>query len=160
MNKSELKAAGMHEIGCRVDDLLEGTKARQEQIKGEKTAFLFAAKQIGSDLIPKMEADKLTPKQREVCKRWLVRAIGSLENLALRCDTAAIATGGKVQALEIVVDEVSKMYDQEKRRAEIKPEDKRARVEGKSLKEQRAPATKKAKSSKKKAKKKSAKNAG
>lgn len=131
--KAEIRATALHEVGVALDDRLEATKREQQQLAGQKAAFGLGAKLV-QQLMPAVDAEvadgKLDLVQAELAKRWIARAGGVLQNLALRADSALLTGQGRVEALTAAVEDLRRRHEAEAGKAARPQEAPGARQEG------------------------------
>jgi len=122
VEKAELRAAAIQEIGSRVDDLLEASNAAAQQVEGGESAALHVA-----ELIKKLHAhvDKdidegviTSLKEGEMIKRWITRAVHIAEQYAGGLTRAKQAQKGHAQGITAVVQMLKNQHDQELRTRE------------------------------------------
>lgn len=117
IEKSELKKLTIHDIGCRVDDMLEACNKEREQLIGGKSAAEQVAKLIDSlnshadkDLesgaIPDLETLSLV-------KKYIGRAFFAAKGLADNLANREVMSAGKQDLASKVIDMLSNMQDQE-----------------------------------------------
>jgi hypothetical protein len=114
--KSELRAAGMHEVGVRLDDLLEA--ARKEVLRCEGAALgLFQCAKAVNDLNAHVDLDvsegKYDLETAGHVKRYLSRASQVVQNLGVASNNSKMASAGQVQMAETMVTVTKKMFDAE-----------------------------------------------
>lgn len=118
--KAEIKMETAHEIGCKVDDLLQATEKELHALSGAKTALHQAAVRIEGmqKLVEQDERDgKLTPDQYATAKEWVNRAVGQLRSMAVAAETNETQTRGKTLAYQHVIEAVKKVHAIEKAKA-------------------------------------------
>jgi len=132
--KSEIKMSVAHDIGCSLDDMLTGARAEIHRWEGAKLAHQQAQGGIdslmGIHLKKDLEEGTLGMEEAEKIQRWLQRARGINENLAIQSDAMICKAKGKVEAMEKAVLITKKVYDAEarKREALLNPEEPDDRV--------------------------------
>lgn len=142
--KSEIKAAAAHDIGVRVDDLLEEAQREAYRASGAQAALLDAAK-----MIQKLHAYVDEDVEKGVCdlvaaklaKTYVTRAITAVESMSQRANNIQLAAQGRVQGLETVVRSVKTYHDVEQAKASaphpVATEVEAATGPGPSIKERR-----------------------
>jgi hypothetical protein len=117
--KSEVKIATAHDIGVRMDDLLEQAKSEVAQLAGAQTALNESAKAVAK-LLTAVDADvdggMYDLQTAQTAKLYVNRAVAVLENLARQTSNMVLAANGKVTAFEKSVQSVSTYQDAEKGR--------------------------------------------
>jgi hypothetical protein len=152
LEKIELRAAGMHEVGVRMDDLLDAARKEVLRCEGAQLGLLQATKGV-IDLIAYVDKDvdegKYGLEAAKLIKLYLSRASEVVQNLSKNANNQKIAATGQVQMAEVAVQITKKMHDGELAKraavaaAEATPEDVtlRTRPEGvhppATIKEQR-----------------------
>lgn len=119
--KAELKMLVTHEVGVRVDDSLEVAKKDLAMLEGRQVSLGDAAKTIETLLehVDKdLEEEKLPEEAAQHVKRYIVRGVNALQNLAQQATNNRIAQTGRVQALEQTVTMLKNMVDAERSKAE------------------------------------------
>lgn len=116
VEKSELRAAGMHEVGMRMDDLLEAAKKESIRCEGAVLALLQATKAV-ADLNAHVDRDLdeglYDLPIATLIKKYLGRAVQATQNLGLNAANTRMTSAGAVQAYETAVTVTKKMYDGE-----------------------------------------------
>jgi hypothetical protein len=119
--KHEIKALTYHEVGVKMDDLLEGAKADLTRFDGAKQA-LIQGKQKVEELTLHVDKDMreelMSPEQASLVKRYLIRAVSVLQNLGIQSEIQYYQTQGRVAAMEKAVGITKGFYDAEKARFE------------------------------------------
>lgn len=124
--KSEIKASTTFDIGERIDEKLEAARGMVHYATGGAAGlrqgsklleglFEHVKKDIEAGLLDKTEGEPL--KVAEHVNRYIKRCMGVLENLATAADINVVRNQGKVEALEVVVKELKRNYDDETQRA-------------------------------------------
>jgi hypothetical protein len=117
--KHEVKALTYHEIGMRLDDQLDAAKSEQSGFEGAKQAFQLASKRV-EDLTAHIDKEVkdgvMDIEQSTLAKRWILRAINVVSNLAMQSEVQFYQAQGKVVALTQAVKHTKNLYDQEKAR--------------------------------------------
>jgi len=120
IEKAEIKMAVAHDIGCSLDDMLTAARAEIHRWEGAKLAHQQAQGGIdslmGIHLKKDLEEGNLGMEEAEKIQRWLQRARGVNENLALQSDAMICKAKGKVEAMEKAVLVTKKVYDTEERK--------------------------------------------
>jgi hypothetical protein len=116
----ELRASAMHDVGIRLDDLLEAARKEVLRCEGAVTGILQCAKAV-NDLIPHVDKDvdegKYDLETAKLIKLYLSRAAYVVQNLGMNASNQRIASAGQVQMAEVVVTVTKKMYDAEMQRS-------------------------------------------
>lgn len=119
VNKAEIKIFTAHELGCRLDDLLESNTKDMYRLEGGVVALRQATMGLENLLAvvdKEMDADKFDLEQAKEIKRYVQRAIQVVTNMVLNTDNNRIAYGGRVQALQLAVDVAKKFQDEESKK--------------------------------------------
>lgn len=115
--KHEVKTHTFHEIGMKLDDMLEASKRDQARMDGAKQALLHARNKV-EELTKHVDKDVLDSlldlEQASLVKKYIVRAVGVLSNLALQSEVQYHQTQGQVVALEKTVAMTKNLYDAER----------------------------------------------
>lgn len=123
VEKSKLKAAFAHDIGCQVDDQLEAAKKKIEQARGGRNA-LKSATQFVAKLMEHVDKDReeglLDPTKLDgelavaaLLKRYIQRCAGVVDNLATQGEIQLQQAMGEARGLEQVVQRLKAVHDQE-----------------------------------------------
>jgi hypothetical protein len=122
--KSEIKAAAAHDIGVRVDDLLEEAQREAYRASGAQAALLDAAKMI-QKLHEHVDKDVSDGAYDLVAAKWakvyVTRAMAAVESMSQRANNIQLAAQGRVQGLQEVVRSVKSFHDLEVARAAAPP---------------------------------------
>ena len=119
VNKAEIKIFAAHELGCRLDDLLESNTKDMYRLEGGVVALRQAAtalENLSSVIDKEMDEGKFDLDQAKEIKRYVQRAVQSVTNLVLNTDNNRIAYGGRMQALKLAVDVAKKFQDEESKK--------------------------------------------
>lgn len=118
--KSGIKAAAAHDIGMRVDDLLEEAQREAYRASGAQAALLEAGKMI-QKLHGYVDEDVEKGLYDLVAAKWakvyVTRAVAAMESMSQRANNIQIAAQGRVQGLETVVQSVKTYHDVEQAKA-------------------------------------------
>lgn len=169
MEKGEIKAATVHELGLKFDDMLEAAQKEVARNEGAKLAMLGASKKVG-ELVAHVDKDMDEGAFSNLdgplaiaaaVKKYVIRACGVLDSGAVSAENHRLIGHGKILAFEQMISNMAKVRDMElekvKQRQEMasgaasNPRSRPVGVSpGKTLKEQRqqeaAPAVAPAKS--------------
>jgi len=113
LEKSQVKVATIHEVGCSVDDLLEGANHRQHQAKGAAHALRAHAKNIQALITAAdndLEQGIPDDETLEHVKKWLLRAYHATTNFADHWSNLEQQAIGEINALKRAVEVVSKLH--------------------------------------------------
>lgn len=130
MEKGEIKAATVHEIGCRFEDMLEAAKVDSARNEGAKVGLQAAAKKVlelqahvDKDLDEGVFGDVDGPMAvASQVKKYVSRAVGVLESMSVTAENHRILMQGKVQAFQQMIDNMSKLHDMELEKTKAKQE--------------------------------------
>ena len=121
MDKGEIKAATVHELGVKFDDMLDASRRDVDRNEGAKLAMLGAAKKVG-DLAVHVDKDMDEGvfsnldgplAVAKVVKKYITRACGVLESGYQAAENHRLVAHGKVLAFEQMVGNMKKIHDQE-----------------------------------------------
>jgi hypothetical protein len=115
INKAEIKIFTAHELGCRLDDLLESNTKDMYRLEGGVVALrqaITALEGLLAVVDKEMDADKFDLEQAKEIKRYVQRAVQVVTNMTLNTDNNRIAYGGRIAALTSAV-EIAKKYQAE-----------------------------------------------
>lgn len=119
VNKAEIKIFTAHELGCRLDDLLESNTKDMYRLEGGVVALRQAVTALEGLLVvvdKEMDADKFDLEQAKEIKRYVQRSIQAVTNMVLNTDNNRIAYGGRMQALGLAVEVAKKYQDEESKK--------------------------------------------
>jgi uncharacterized DUF497 family protein len=143
--KAELRAAGMHEVGVRMDDLLEEAQREVLRCEGASVGLLQAVKAI-NELNAHVDADVTEERYgidvAKVAKQYLSRSAQVVTNLSMNASNKRMMAIGQAQGVQTAVAITKKLVEHERSKA-VPPveEDSRRRTEGvrpaPTIKEQR-----------------------
>lgn len=127
IEKAELKKAVAHEIGCRLDDLLEAGHVEVHGYDGARKAFRQGAKSVGELLAlvdKELDEGKFNElegplKVAEVVKKYVQRAVNLLDNLQMNAEANHLKAQGKVEALTTAITVPKKLWDDESKKIEV-----------------------------------------
>lgn len=115
--KSEVKAATLHEVGMKLDDVLEAAERELHTLEGGKQALHMGQKKVEQHLANvdrDVQEGKLDLEQATLIKRWVTQCVHILENLALQAEVQMYQAQGKVVGAKHVVAVAKSLYDREK----------------------------------------------
>lgn len=113
--KAEVKIATAHEIGVRVDDMLDAAKRDLERSIGAQSALTEGAKLVQSlHAVADKEIDQgaLDLETAKKVKQFVTRAVVALEMLAQKATNIQQVSHGRVQGLQAAVSSVKTFSDQ------------------------------------------------
>lgn len=121
MDKGEIKAATVHELGCKFEDMLEASKQDESRNEGAKTALLMASKKVtelqthvDKDLDEGAFGDVDGPLAvAALVKKYLTRAATVLESGAASAENHRLMAAGKTQAFRQMIDNMKRLHDLE-----------------------------------------------
>jgi len=118
--KAEIKMETAHEIGCKIEDLLQAAEKELHVMGGAKSGFQQAATRVEA-LQKQAELEekegKLSIDQYKVAKDWVNRAVGILRQLASAAESNEQQVRGKTIAYKQAVDTIQKVHLVEKTKA-------------------------------------------
>lgn len=112
--KAEIRVAAAHDIGVRMEDMLDEARAEVERMRGARLALVEAAKKLEEHLqVVGSESDqgKLDPEHVSLVKRYVNQCGGIVRNLATGAEAKLLIAQGKVAGLEQSVKEVKRAHD-------------------------------------------------
>lgn len=116
LDKSEIKLSVLHDLGCRLDDLLEEAQNERLRADGASSALVQASKAItrltslvDDDVEKKRYDDDTAAKVKE----YLDRCAVLIDSMALNTRNHRIATVGRGEAFDVVVKVLKKEHDAE-----------------------------------------------
>jgi len=121
MDKGEIKAATVHELGCKFEDMLEAAKLDEARNEGAKTALLMASKKV-SELSVHVDRDLDEGVFGNVdgplavaalIKKYLTRAAAVLESGAASAENHRLMSAGRSQAFQQMIENMRKLHDLE-----------------------------------------------
>ncbi len=121
IEKSEVKVAAAHEIGCRLDDALEATTKDLYRLEGAVTALKQAVQiveSIGKVVDKDMDDGRFGLEEATHIKQYLHRATLMVTNLQTNAESNRVAQTGKIQAMETAVKIAKNFKDAEDAKAQ------------------------------------------
>jgi len=115
--KHEIKALTYHEVGMKMDDLLEGAKADLARFDGAKQALIHGkqkVEELTQHVDKDMREELMSPEQAALVKKYLIRAVSVLQNLGIQSEIQYYQTQGRVAAMEKAVGVTKSFYDTER----------------------------------------------
>ena len=130
MDTNEVRAEFAHEIGCKLDDMLDAAKLDAARDEGAKNALQALVKRISElGLLVDKEMDEGLfsgvdgpMSVAAAIKKYIVRASAVLESGALQAESHRLMCCGRVQTLELIVGNMKKTYDMELGKAALRKE--------------------------------------
>jgi len=128
MEKGEIKAATVHEIGVRFEDMLEAGRQEVSKNEGAKLALLMAIRQV-NELAAHVDKDLDAGAFNDVTepmavatlvKKWLTRTCAVLETGSVSAENHRLIAQGRVQAFQQMIDNMKKLHDMELGKLEAK----------------------------------------
>jgi hypothetical protein len=116
LEKTEARAAGIHEVGMRMDDLLEGAQQEVNRSEGAALGLLQASKAVialNGHVDTDITEGKYDLVVAEHVKRYVARAAQVVETLAQKARNQQLAAMGQVQGMQTAVAVTKKMFDAE-----------------------------------------------
>jgi hypothetical protein len=113
MDKAEVKMLTLHEVGCRVDDMLDGAQQELCRLEGGVVAITSAKKAI--EQLSALVSDDVTKQRYDESaaakiKEYIERCMLILAAQQKRADFERVAAHGKITALKTVVDAIKKEH--------------------------------------------------
>lgn len=121
IDKTDIKVGAAHEIGCRLDDVLDGATKDMYRLEGAASAFQQATKSIESlmKIVDKdLDGDKIDLETIKIIKSYVQRAHNAMTNLASQAETNKLTQSGKVQAMQKAIEITKKFKDEELNKAQ------------------------------------------
>lgn len=130
MDKGEIKAATIHELGLKFDDMLEAAHKEVARNEGATAACLAASKKVGElavhvdkDMDEGLFADVDGPLAvAKAIKKYLVRVCGILETGAKSADNHRLVSQGRAMAFDQMVKNMKQLHDLELEKSRQKKE--------------------------------------
>jgi hypothetical protein len=121
MDKSQFKAAVIGQIGVKTEEMLEAAKLDEARNAGSHIALFGAVKKINElaanvdkDVEEGLFNDLGEPLQiAAAIKKYITRASGAVESLAVSAATAQTICQGRIQAMELMVKNLKREHDAE-----------------------------------------------
>lgn len=120
LDKSDLKIQTANELGCRLDDLLEGSQKELYRLEGSVTSFkksMTSIEDLEKVVDKEMDEGKFDLEVATHIKRFTDRARQMLLNMALNAENLRLMQLGKIQAYEHSVSSTKKFVTDEASRA-------------------------------------------
>ena len=126
MDKGEIKAATVHELGCKFEDMLEASKQDESRNDGAKTALFAASKKVlelqvhvDKDLDDGAFGDVDGPLAvAALIKKYLTRAAAVLESGAVSAENHRLISQGRMMAFGQMIENMKKIRDMELAKSE------------------------------------------
>ena len=129
MDKGELKAAVVHDIGNKVDDMLESARADAASKLGANIALLACSKKVAelaAHVDKDLEEGRLEnlepPAIAQAIKKYITRACGVIDSGAEAAARARLVADGKIQMAELMVGNLKKLHDAELAKSKARQE--------------------------------------
>jgi len=116
VSKGELRSAAIHEVGCKLDDVLDSAKSDVYRFDGAHDALLLVSSRMSSlygDVKSKTGPD-FSLEEAKVAKEYITRCITFLTKAADDASRGRFRAEGKVLGLEQSVKVAKSLYDVEK----------------------------------------------
>ena len=121
MDKGEIRAATVHELGCKFEDMLEASKQDESRNEGAKGALHLAAKKVSElqahvdkDLDEGVFANLDGPLAvAALVKKYITRACSILESGAVTAENHRLMAQGRSTAFHQMIDNMKKLHDLE-----------------------------------------------
>jgi len=127
VEKSELRSYAIHEVGCKLDDVLDAAKLDVARFDGAGEALTLAADRISAVY---QEIDRetvpdgsLSLEDASLAKRYVTRCVDFLSKAADDAVRGKFRAEGKVIGLEQSVVVAKSLYDLEKSKANPPPQE-------------------------------------
>lgn len=125
LEKSEIKKKVANDIGNRLDDILEAAERDKHGYEGARQVLREAAKcllELNAHVEKDLNEGLLNNIQDPLAvagslKRYVQKAVGSIENLRIRSEAALLKAEGKVEALGQAVGVTKRLFDEEDAKA-------------------------------------------
>jgi hypothetical protein len=121
IDKSDVKIGAAHEIGCRLDDVLDGATKDMYRLEGAQTALQQAVKSIENfmKVVDKdLDDDKTDLETAKTIKTYIQKVHKAMTNLLAQSETNKLTQTGKVQAMQKAVEVTKKFKDEELAKAQ------------------------------------------
>lgn len=130
MDKSEIRAGVIHELGCKFDDMLESARREEMRHEGSHAALTIASKKVlelsshvDRDLDSEAFSNIDSPLAiAAIVKKYISRACAVIDSGAIAAENHRLISQGKIRALELVVDNTKKLHNLELTKIEQKKE--------------------------------------
>ena len=119
--KTELRKAAIHEVGTRLDDALEASRADQHRMEGGLKAAQVAFERVGQfigTINGDMDSGKLDIVQAKMVKGYLARLQAQMAELVTSTERRMHVAAGAVLGMERAVREAKSAYDREAAKVE------------------------------------------
>lgn len=140
VEKAELRAQVMHELGVRFDELHDSSQAAAHRAEGAEAALResseLLSQQLHAAVDKEIEAGRLDLERGAIAKQWVTRASAFLSQLATKAQQVVPTQRGHAQGVSFIVEYLKRLHD-----AEIKQADqlrqRNTEEEFRSIKEER-----------------------
>lgn len=128
MDVNEIRADLVHELGCKLDDMLEAAKFDGMRDEGAKMALQLSVKKIDelSLLVDKeLDSDGFANLEEplqiaKAIKKYLIKAHEILELGAAQAEQHRLVSQGRIQAYELMVGNMKRIHDMERGKAALR----------------------------------------
>lgn len=121
----ELRASGIHDVGVKMDDLLEGAQKEILRCEGAALGLLQCNKAV-NDLMGHVDSDVNDGKYDHITealevaklvKLYISRAVQIVANLGMNANNQKMIVTGQIQAMQMAVAVTKKMHEAEMAKA-------------------------------------------
>ena len=119
VEKSEVRLSITHELGCKMDDMLDGAKreaTRQEGAIASSREAQGAVEALMLHVDKDVTEGKYDPEQSKLIKTWLQRAVQVVTNLGQQAANKRLAALGATQMAENMVKVIKTIHDDDQRK--------------------------------------------
>lgn len=112
--KAETRAQTTHELGVRMEDLLEAGRAELERMRGARGALAEVVRKLEAhQAVVDRDRDQgqLDAEQHALVKRYVDQCGGIARNLVTAADVQLLVLQGKIAGLQQSVGEIKKAHD-------------------------------------------------
>lgn len=120
--KAEIRKSAIHDVGVRLDDLLETTRGEISRADGRISAFTEAARvptALAAAVRKDIDDGKLDLAVADVICQWLAKTTTAMENLAKGAAMEKVAATGKVAGLRVAVEVTKALHSAEEAKQSV-----------------------------------------
>lgn len=121
VDKAVFKMAVAHDLGVKMDDLLEAAKKEHGAAEGAVNALKLAAQRLEEfqRVVDKdRDEEKITQEEANVVKKYVNQCGGIVRNMVVGAEVRFFQTQGQIAAHTKAVGEVQRYYEEERRKKE------------------------------------------
>ena len=117
IEKSELRASAIHDLGARLDDGLEKVNRQKHEAMGAVSAYVKASgdiKVLKLHVQKDIDGGEMDMETAKIVLRWLDRSVNVCENLSVQARNSVFKIEGMEMGMQTAVSVASQMHGTEK----------------------------------------------